>query len=544
MSKLLKKITLIFLSSLLFLNSLALPAAALAREEGNNTWYNSGPIDWYLKVHDEETSPQSEIFGERYTAAQVQWVMWSVLTTPINFLMGVNKDYTMCVLKFWGQQTIDLSSCALGLVEYFSDVFKIILPNIPKIQVKNQETTTLALIFDISNRPMSGIKYIKDKLNKFSLVSEVKAQGYGYGALTIIRDMWSGVRNISYGLVVMVTIILAFMIMFRVKIAPQIVISVQSAIPKIISAVILATFSYAIAGLMVDLMYVVMGLFASLLYVGDFSTDIQSAYSFVSGETFSSAIGNLGILAYMLMYWILFIFATISSLIAGVFSQFTVFGIVASVLMFIVAALFVLVVLWYTVRVPWALIKNLISVYFSIVIAPLQIMVGVFAPAIGFGQWLKKLAAELLVFPVTGVFLFLALYLMVHSYQFGQETVSDFVLSLFRMKELNVDQFWAPPWVGSVGSQSASSIIFMVMSLVIIIAVPKVAEILKMLIMGEKFAFGSAIGEITTIAKGGLTAYVSEKEELREQTARTTPGATYEPRWITKTLRTVGLVGR
>jgi len=61
---------------------------------------------------------------------------------------------------------------------------------------------------------------------------------------------------------------MAFMIMFRVRISPQTVITVQSALPKIIFTLILITFSYAIAGFLIDLMYVVIGIFSFIVTQG------------------------------------------------------------------------------------------------------------------------------------------------------------------------------------------------------------------------------------------------------------------------------------
>ncbi|MEK7472470.1 MAG: hypothetical protein AAB625_00345 [Patescibacteria group bacterium] len=57
------KLCLIFLSTLLFLNSLFMPfAVALAADPAPSTWYNQGFTDWYAKVYGDE-SPPSEIFG-------------------------------------------------------------------------------------------------------------------------------------------------------------------------------------------------------------------------------------------------------------------------------------------------------------------------------------------------------------------------------------------------------------------------------------------------------------------------------------------------
>ena len=44
--------------------------------------------------------------------------------------------------------------------------------------------------------------------------------------------------------------------MFRQRISPQAVMTIQAALPKVIIALIMVTFSYAIAGFMIDISYV------------------------------------------------------------------------------------------------------------------------------------------------------------------------------------------------------------------------------------------------------------------------------------------------
>ena len=60
-------------------------------------------------------------------------------------------------------------------------------------------------------------------------------------------------------------IVIGFMVMFRRKIDPKTVITVQNALPKIVLALLLVTFSYAIAAFMIDLMYLVMAIIINLL---------------------------------------------------------------------------------------------------------------------------------------------------------------------------------------------------------------------------------------------------------------------------------------
>ena len=97
-----------------------------------------------------------------------------------------------------------------------------------------------------------------------------------FGFLQPVQALWSVFRNISYIGFVIVFVIMGFMIMFRAHISPQAVATVQDSIPRIIIALVLVTFSYAIAGLLIDVMFLVLNIFiralegAGLLTGGDF----------------------------------------------------------------------------------------------------------------------------------------------------------------------------------------------------------------------------------------------------------------------------------
>ena len=70
-----KKLFISFLLSVFLLTNVFVPFAKANGDE--NPWYNQHPFNWFLKVYD--TSNPTEIFGERYTAAQVDWIVWSIL---------------------------------------------------------------------------------------------------------------------------------------------------------------------------------------------------------------------------------------------------------------------------------------------------------------------------------------------------------------------------------------------------------------------------------------------------------------------------------
>lgn len=241
-----KKLLLSFFLVLTVFMSFAPTLSPVLADDTNSTWYNQDPKDWFLKVYDPTNG--SEIFGERYTAAQVQWIFYSILFIPIT---TTNPKLYTCM--FSG----DVKTCVQSVITQTNS------NQSPVAQSTNKNI--VQLIFQ--DRPFSGITYSKNVLRKFSIIPEANAQttGFGFTALDPILSLWRGSRNIAYVLLILVTIVMAFLIMFRVKISPQVVISVQSALPKVVVAIILITFSYAIAGFLIDLMYVVIGI-VSLLF--------------------------------------------------------------------------------------------------------------------------------------------------------------------------------------------------------------------------------------------------------------------------------------
>jgi len=483
-----KKLALIILSSILFLNSMAIPLTALAEEPPPSTWYNQGFTDWYAKVYGDE-SPPSEIFGERYTAAQVQWIIYSLFSFPINFLGSNVQEIVACGLAASSGGLNIIADAVCGVKIY--DFIKPIIESAPWIANSTNLpnlTFTQSVSFDYQNRPISGIKYTANLITKFTSIPTVNAQGFGFGAVDGLQMYWQGFRDIAYALTVLVVIVFAFMIMFRVKLSPQLVISVQSALPKVFMALILATFSYAIAGFVIDLSYVVGGLFASLMNLAGFASSFTEAWNQIVPISGTNDWGAFYILPWMLIYSILF-FITAFITLVGTVSGLSVYGFLASIIMMIFTIWVLILMIWYTITLPFKLIKTLISLLLSIVIAPVQIVIGALVPAIGFGMWLRKIIAEAFVFPLTGLFLFLAWKTLIASMNasFGQLAQNLFP------GDNPAQDLWAPPILGS--SDDMAGILWLAVSFTFITMIPKAVDIMKMLVMGAKFDFGTAMGE-------------------------------------------------
>jgi hypothetical protein len=498
----LKKLLLSLLVSTTLLFSVAPYLQTKAASQ--STWYSQDPVEWYTKVYNQTVSPPNEIFGERYTAAQVQWIIYSLAYFPIRIIAStVGDENIACLMNQMGQQVFDINECAAAIGNTLTDVTNFIFP---QPQADNNQSF-LYKVFDSSGRSISGIGYTKDLLAKLSPVSTVKAQGIGYTGLTWIQGYWKNFRNMAYMLLIPIVIIFAFMIMFRVKLNPQTVISVQSALPKIITALVLITFSYAIAGFAIDLMYVFSGLIALLLTSSGFAnisnTSLSDTFGQIAGTAWGySAAGGFWVLFEMIGYTFAFFIAAVVIIITSLLSGFNLFGAILGVVFAVIAVWVLVLTLWYTFKIPFILVKTLVSVYISIIFAPIQILGGALVPSMGFGPWFKRLMADILVFPLVGLLFWFAWAFLHGAYQNAVGDVLRYwTNSSISSTVIGAGQYadaWIPGIVGAKGMGSDSGItgiIFLAMSFGCIVLIPKAPDLLKSMILGERFAFGTAIGE-------------------------------------------------
>lgn len=484
----------IVLSCLIFL-LLTFSFVPYVQAEEGGSWYNQDFKGWYTKVYDK--SNQSEIFGERYTAAQVEWIIWSVLTWLPTKIIG--PDALICAFSGEISSCVDalFASKGTGTVESVAD---------------NKETNLASAIF-ATERPLSAITYFKNVARKFHLIPEAKAQnpGFGFGALDPILPIWTVSRNLAYALFVIVILIMAFMIMFRVKISPQVVITVQSALPKLVIALILVTFSYAIAGFLVDLMYVVIGLislFVSQVFSGLDAPAVSPGTIF--GFLTQGFLGT-GIMGVLALYLILFFFILLFVLfgangLGGVtIALIPTFGVVLLLLTVLLTTVLAILLIFIGLKILWMLLKTFVRIFLLVIVAPFQIALGVVLPGVGFNAWLRSFVSNLAVFPLTGllialsyIFLGMAITATIQGLQWT--TFSDFFKGIgFALPGINAvlgaaqHQGWPPLLV--FGVKNTWGILFLGVSVVILFILPKAADIIKAMIEGKPFAYGTAIGE-------------------------------------------------
>lgn len=259
--------------------------------------------------------------------------------------------------------------------------------------------------------PISGVQYIASTINNFMGKPTYAANGFGFdklGGTNGIMSLWKTVRNAVYSLVSLFFIILGIMIMLRIKISPQATISIQVIIPKIIMTLILVTFSYAIVGLLIDFSYVFEGVILSLIIKSEGISNIFSTYDLpklmnlnfygiqdITSKYFASteniALGGIG---------------TIVGFILGILSggwAMLYMPLIGGVIGLLLINVFIWIQL---IKLFFGLAKCYINILLKIIIAPLEIGLGVFPGSkVNFSSWIVQLIANLTVFPATIIFL-------------------------------------------------------------------------------------------------------------------------------------------
>lgn len=518
-----KKIVLSFLAVFYLLFSSSGSVLAQGTPSGNTgvgPWYNQSFPQWATKVF--EKSNPTEIFGERYTYAQVTWILHSLEAVIIATIAGPNA--INCVV---GVNSADLGTiikCATGLIQPPSGG--------STSNMSGGANVGLAYLTNslLNTRPASGVQYVKDKASSLHIVPYAQAQqtGVGFGTLQPVQVLWTAVRNISYSLMVVVIIVMAFMIMFRVKISPQTVISVQSALPKIAAALILITFSYAIAGFLVDLMYVVVGAFSALIKVNG-STISSGTVTYLFTQL-TSGNGLASIVVGLILFAILLFGVGFAAGSVGAISSITFLGIGAPLLIGGILLLFVaIMILVILIRLFWLMVQTAAETVILIIVGPLMILAGTLSSSGGFGNWFRTVAANLAVYPTVIVMIFLSHYFFWGWFMggilggglaaFGPCGATGASLNTFCI---------SPVGFGSVnlpGMPIGTTILGFFLSFVILFLIPRAAHIIEATIEGKKFDFAGGAREavnpfgigtfLAGAATGGVSRYIGEQVNVR-----------------------------
>ncbi|MEK7163516.1 MAG: hypothetical protein AAB768_00030 [Patescibacteria group bacterium] len=467
-----KFLPVLLISSFYFLISGFQPGPALAAEDcPEGPWYEQTPCQFSKKV--KNSSNPEEIFGERYTYAQINWIFNSLATIVAPDLSD-KEDLEEFIKKLViGQQSPSLKDYAqLGL---------------PGLLLGGISET-------MTHPPASGIQYLAQTSSKFQIVPSVHAQGYGFKALQpTVQYLWSATRNMSYLIMVILLVASGFLIMFRVKINPQTVVSLQTMVPKLIITMLLVTFSFAIAGLIIDLIYIVIAAFVALL-APPIGNVIQPSNLGATIAWFTTS--NYGwVVSYFILPWILFF-------ILGWGMGLVTFGFVTGITS-IISFIAIIFLAWNLFKIWWMLVKAQLTLIFLIALGPLQIMLDLIPGQSGFGSWIRNIIANASVFATVPIMFLLNMLFWRPFFGLGDNLPTDWgwLQEILRVVGLN------PLGTISTGISGTASLPnlplvngmgFMfnfVAGYVILAMTPKIADIIRDALKVPAFKYGNALGE-------------------------------------------------
>jgi hypothetical protein len=168
---------------------------------------------------------------------------------------------------------------------------------------KEQSLTYKAssLIAEPLRHPPSSFYYwAQGTLQNAGFVPKTYAQGIGFAALTSFQPIWKVFRNLAYLVIVVVIMVVGFLVMFKVGGGGKNAVTLESALPKLVIALLSISLSYALAGLLIDVMYMSIALIINML--GPISgMDPASQTKFMGGimtgsptDLFFVLMGNIG----------------------------------------------------------------------------------------------------------------------------------------------------------------------------------------------------------------------------------------------------------
>jgi len=338
---------------------------------------------------------------------------------------------------------------------------------------------TKLIIIPYSNPPASGLAWVQSGLENAGFIPKtMAAEGIGFAAIKPFSEIWKIFRDVSYMLLVVVLIAIGFMVMFRAKLNPQTVMTVENALPKIVISLILITFSFAIAGFLIDLMYIFIGLIVSIFIktpvdattfkneymmasAGDLYRDVRLRFPWYSsiGTTVGNALSGILPISVLLMLRVIagFLTVVITDFIVYRFTdgtasllgikdldfatmglgdvlstffkmnftvwQFYIVFLLGTIfflplLMFLVIGFSVLLIM---IRILLLLFTSYLKLILNIVIAPLLLLFEAVPGKNAFKYWIMNIISNLIPFPII-IFVFLLAYSIININSSGMTT--------------------------------------------------------------------------------------------------------------------------
>lgn len=392
-------------------------------------------------------------------------------------------------------------------------------------------TLTRGITLMYSAPPASGVYWAYSGLQNVGFVPKTQAvEGIGFSAIKPLSFIWTKFRDIAFIIIVLVIITIGFMIMFRVKINPQTIISLENALPRIVISLLLITFSFAIAGFMIDIMYVLMALAVTtvgntVIPGGGIVADAGKQNSLIAGNSgalfgsifFGNGIYGVGDAIFSILPQFLSV-ALKTAIIVGFFKLLEhapfgigkfitgklgeggwgggllatlielgiavqlapyisgVVGLVFSIFILLLSGLFVFF------RIFFLLLGTYVRVVIYIIFAPVILLLHAIPGRNMAGTWFKHLAMDLLTFPIVAV-------LILVSAMIVQAGTTD-------------SAFWQPPFLYSINADAISVLV----GIGILFIIPDLIRTLRESLGFKPSPIKAGLGVFFGGATGGLGA--------------------------------------
>lgn len=352
----------------------------------------------------------------------------------------------------------------------------------------------------ISNPPVSTREYLADLGSNLGLpIKSVYAQGTGWQALRPVLPVWKAFRNVAYMAFVIIFVVIGFMIMFRAKINPQTVISIQAALPRIIVTLLLVTFSYAIAGLMIDLIYIGIYLVVAVLNLAGLITDTeQPLHLLLTRNPFNLVFMGNGADIFLQAPG-----EAIQNIISGFVGAWGAEGL-ANITGGLAKLVLGVALLFSLFKLFFSLLLSYLGIIISVIFAPINILFNALPGSSSFIGWLKNLFANVIVFPaVAGMFLVAAIIIgprqgaecgTLENPNFNNRWCVQQGVGYYPQAE-DGKEVWVPPMLtlGGRGGAGEVNTFQALIALGIIMIMPKIVTMIKKMLKVEPSGFGGTI---------------------------------------------------
>lgn len=380
----------------------------------------------------------------------------------------------------------------------YADLIRRIMGPVPGVTVTSMDSPLAkqmlaqSAVFNISkyisymyvNPPASTYAFVQDVGQTLGFMPKsAYAQGVGFSGLSAILPIWKVFRNMAYFLLAIVMVVIGFFVMFRKKIDPKTVVTVQNALPRIVLALLLVTFSYAIVGICIDLMYVLIALIGSIFKSAGLLPDAKMA-DILNGELWGSAFSSTAPWGIELFGRILF--GTKDAAVTAGFMGVALIGaltaiaapavgipiLIVGAMPLILGVLISLGVLFLFIRLFIFFLGTYIKIITALLFSPFQLLMVALPGSNSFDSWFKNLIANILIFPAAT-----AMFLVSNAFMnMGDSTTT----------------LWSPPYARLFVNNATS--IGTLVSLGILFAIPTVGKAIQDALKSKPSGIGGIEG--------------------------------------------------